>query len=64
MLRWQRAMKELDSAWWDANAAYVVSFQLPLLLSTSLSKSCNYISPLVPEFQVEWVALDLKFLSK
>ncbi|KAM0897725.1 hypothetical protein ACQ4PT_022374 [Festuca glaucescens] len=23
MLRWQRAMKELDSAWWDANAAYV-----------------------------------------
>ncbi|KAM0890877.1 hypothetical protein ACQ4PT_026769 [Festuca glaucescens] len=23
MLRWQRAMKELDSAWWDANASYV-----------------------------------------
>ena len=53
MLRWQRAMKEVDSAWWDANAAYVVNFQLPLLLSTSFSKSCDYISPPVPEFQVE-----------
>ena len=53
MLRWQRAMKEVDSAWWDANAAYVVNFQLHLLLSASSSKSCDYISPPVPEFRVE-----------
>lgn len=53
MLRWQRAMKEVDSAWWDANAAYVVNFHLPLLLSISFNKSCNYISPPVPEFRVE-----------